>query len=364
VPAAAFGVCLVFSLNAFAQGSWLTDSFSGSPPAAEEVSVPPPPPPPPPEDAVLETASEKPAVAAEDTAVSESSESAGIVSSEPSEPAESAAAESSESSESTESAAAEISEEQAEEAEDEDNYAPSFTIPVQTIAPEPVVETVEVVEEPTEPVVVETPIVANVPAKTKKCEFAEKSGCTIKFRIGFHGAVGVSAFQGHKAVYTESFGSHAIQLGVLASVSTGLVFSAPVTESFRIAWGLQYSVYTAHGEFTLKTKDADFGKLNQAGVELHAFEMPVLANLNIGERYYMEIGPQFGANLYAKIYANEELKKPYLNLFAVGPAIGFGVKLNSAAAVGVRGYFNVLEYAENSKGRPWTVQAGVTSFCK
>ena len=245
-------------------------------------------------------------------------------------------------------AAAEISEDNAEESEDD-----AEEIVKEEPAVEPVVEEAPAVEE------------VQVNAKPEKTrEKARESNSAQKFRYGIRAALGVSAFSGHKAIYTESFGSHAISLGALASASTGLVFVAPVIKNLSVAWELQYSLYTAHGEFTLKTKDADFGNLNVAGVELHSFEMPVLANYTFGERVYAELGPQFGLNAYAKIYANDELKKPYLNRFAFGPALGAGVKLNDAAAIGVRGYFNVLEYAENTDGRPWTVQAGVTSFFK
>jgi hypothetical protein len=271
---------------------------------------------------------------------------------------EAAAAE--DASESTDSDAAEASEDQAEDSEEpEESEEPEDedVEPVQAVEPEPAAEAEIAEEEPSvEPVVEEAPAV--------KSQKARDEGGESKFRYGMRAGMGVSAFSGHKAIYTESFGSHAISLGALISASTGLVFAAPITDDFGIVWELQYSLYTAYGEFSLKTEGVDFGKMNEAGVELHSLEMPVLANYSFGGRYYAEVGPQFGANLYAKIYANSELKKPYLNRFAFGPALGVGVKLNDAAAVGVRGYFNVLEYAENSEGRPWTVQAGITSFFK
>jgi len=256
--------------------------------------------------------------------------------------------------ESLEEAVAEAAAEQAE-----DDEEPSFMREMyQPVEPEPVVEAAA-----PEPVIEETPVIAEAPSKIKKCKASQESDAK-KFRCGIRGGLGVSAFEGHKAIYTESFGSHAVVLGAFVSASTGLVFMAPVSKRLNILWETQYSLYTAHGEFTLKTKGADFGDLNQAGVELHTFEMPILLHFDIGQRYYAELGPQAGMNFYSKIYANNELKKPYLNLFAAGPALGFGVKLNDAAAVGVRGYYNMLEYAENSNGRPWTVQGSVTSFFK
>jgi len=242
----------------------------------------------------------------------------------------------------------------AQEPEEDAIPLPSFMTTAPAAEPEPVVE--------------EAPVVAAVPVKEKPVKAAKPvkaekyASDESEFRYGIRSGMGVSAFQGHKAIHTESFGAHAIVLGALVSASVGLVFDAPVTDDISVTWGLQYSLYTAHGEFSYRSPREDFGKLNIAGVELHAFEMPILLNINIGDRYYAEVGPQFGYNLYGKIYANNDLKKPYLNSFAVGPVLGGGVKLNDDLELGVRGYFSALEYAENSNGRPWSVQVSLTSF--
>ncbi|MCL2688626.1 MAG: PorT family protein [Chitinispirillia bacterium] len=345
---AVIGVCLSLGLvtnQAFAQGTWGGEGFLSVPsafaedaPAAEDVAAP---------------AAEP--VAAESAPYSESEESVAV-----------------NVSEDEESVAADLSEDEAEEAYE----AQSIPMPTFIAAPEPepVVEVAEeepAIEEAEEEVAVEEAPVKKAKAeKVKKCkapkEPKEVSEGGNVFRCGLRAGLGVSAFDGHKAIYTESFGSSAVSLGPFVSASVGLVFSAPVTELISIAWEVQYSLYTAHGEFSIKRDGRDFGEMHQAGVELHTVEMPILANFNFGDRYYAELGPQVGWNFYGKIYANRELKKPYLNDFAFGPALGFGMKVNSDLAVGVRGYYNVLEYAENSNGYPWTVQGSITTFfsCK
>ena len=364
--AAAFCVCLAFGLianPAFAQ--WGYSSFGASSfaeDAAEDAVA---------EESVSADAAEEPAAVSEYAVESDAADSEPADAADINDEAPAAASEDAYVSEPAESIAAETYESPAiapQAEEPRDVFLPSFLRPAAVAAPEPVFEVIH--EEPApvyveEEPVVEAPAVAAAVRAPRKCSMAKEEFPLEKsFRYGVRAGVGVSAFAGHKAIFTPSFGSHAISLGPLFSASTGLVFAAPVTDGLCISWEILYSLYTAHGEFTLETKGADFGKLNQAGVELHSLEMPILANLNIGGNYYVEIGPQFGVNLYSRIYANNDLKKPYLNNIAFCSAVGFGVKLNPALAVGIRGTFNFIEYAENSNGRPWSVQAGVTSYFK
>jgi len=259
------------------------------------------------------------------------------------------------------------SSDEAEEDEADDEDVPSWQR-FQTATPEPVVEEKPAVEEE---VVAEAPAAPEKPAKVKK----EKQPKPAKYddgdgffaileqvRFGVRAGLGMSAFQGHKAIYIPEFGPHAISLGALVNTSAGFVVAAPINELLSVTMDLQYSLYTAHGEYSIKTKGDDLGKLNQAGVELHSFEVPVLVNFNFQYRYYAEVGPQFGGNIYSKIYANNDLKKPYLNRFAFGPVVGGGFQINDDLRVGVRGYFGVIDYADGIGGKPWMVQAGVTSF--
>jgi len=50
-----------------------------------------------------------------------------------------------------------------------------------------------------------------------------------------------------------------------------------------------------------------------------------------------------------------------VNPFAFGVALGAGTNV-SGLQLGIRGYFGILEYAENSDGYPWNVQASLTKF--
>jgi len=255
---------------------------------------------------------------------------------------------------------AESAEEPATVAAEEPAPAPAVSQPVEE-APAPAPEPPTVVAAPP------APAPAPPPSPRKVRESRDSNGGKT---FGLRGAVGVSAFSGHKAIYTESFKGYAIQLGASASASAGLACAFDVSPLISIAAELQYSLYTAYGEFVVKTNGSDFGELNLAGVELHTVELPVLARFNFGDfalgdvdntRLYAEAGVQFGGNMRARITANSDSKRPYLNALAVGPALGLGVNVNDVL-FGVRGYFNVIEYAENSNGLPWTVQAGVTAF--
>jgi hypothetical protein len=183
------------------------------------------------------------------------------------------------------------------------------------------------------------------------------------FSIGVRGAFGASSFAGHKALWTPAYGNLAVELGAGLSGSVGLSIARDFSDLISVSADVIYTIYTARGGFSLKAGGADFGIMNEAGVELHSIEVPVLARFNnlLGP-LYAEVGPQFGVNVYGKIYANSELKKPYLNAFAVGPAVGLGLGIPGKAAIGVRGCYNFIEYAENSGGRPWAVQVGITKY--
>jgi hypothetical protein len=199
-------------------------------------------------------------------------------------------------------------------------------------------------------------------------------------RMGARAGLGISAFAGHKAITTsdsvpkalafpqDGRGTKlAISLG--ASVSTSVGFAAELDLAdfvdigipFAVAAEFQYTIYTAYGSFILKTdSDVDFPPLYEAGLELHTLELPILARVRY-DIFYAEAGPQFGANISAKAHANAELKRPLVNGFSFGPALGLGAEFNGVL-LGLRGYINVLEYAKNSNGRPWALQVGVTGY--
>jgi len=180
-----------------------------------------------------------------------------------------------------------------------------------------------------------------------------------EFHLGIRSGLGASALRGHKALQSLSFGPNAIRLYPAFSASAGLAFAVEVNRFFSIAPELQYTLYQAKGELTLKTGD-DFDDLRRAGVSLHSLELPFLARFNIGSAY-IEAGPQVGANIYAVLYKNNEFKKPKINVLAFGPSFGSGVNIKGVL-FGLRGHFGLLEYAKKTNGYPWTVQASMGKF--
>ncbi|MDR0307967.1 MAG: outer membrane beta-barrel protein [Chitinispirillales bacterium] len=190
-----------------------------------------------------------------------------------------------------------------------------------------------------------------------------KDGKSYQHHIGFRFGAGVSALRGHKALKSDDFvsGNYAIILKPNCAAGLGLVYGFDLNERFTLGAEVSYSYYSAHGEYSVRKEGVDFGDLNVAGVSLHALEFPVLIRANVGN-YYSELGPLFGYNFYTRMYKNSDLKKPYLNRFAVGITVGTGIKINNCALLGVRANFGFLEYAEEAAGVPWSVQASVTKF--
>ena len=180
-----------------------------------------------------------------------------------------------------------------------------------------------------------------------------------EFHLGIRSGLGTGALRGHKALLSVSFGPNAIRLYPAFSASAGLAFAVDVNRFFSIAPELQYTLYQAKGELTLRTGDY-FDDLHRAGVSLHSLELPLLARFNIGSAY-IEAGPQVGANIYTVLYKDSEFKKPKINTFAFGPSLGGGVNVKGAL-FGLRGHFGLLEYAKKTNGYPWTVQASVGKF--
>lgn len=177
--------------------------------------------------------------------------------------------------------------------------------------------------------------------------------------FGIRYGIGIGGLRNHMALQSLAFGPNAIRLYPSISVSAGLAFDFEVNSIFSIAPELQYTLYKAYGFLTLET-GMDLDELHEAGAVLHSLELPILARFNFGS-FYAEAGPQFGANIHAKIYTNREQKRPDINTFAFGPSAGFGVNRNGLL-LGFRGHFGLLEYAKKMNGYPWAVQASAGCF--
>jgi len=194
------------------------------------------------------------------------------------------------------------------------------------------------------------------------------------FNFGVRTAVGASNLRSHIPVPVHVRASsvldveYFVRMEPALSAGIGLAFVYNFNDLIGVAPELQYTLYRANGEF-MRTdgKGKPLARLNEAGVELHALEMPILARFSFGEAFglgswYAEVGPQVGFNLDAKAYGNEETYKPAdMNLFAFGPSLGAGINLKGLL-LGFRGYLGILEYAENTKGYPWTVQVSLTKL--
>jgi hypothetical protein len=186
--------------------------------------------------------------------------------------------------------------------------------------------------------------------------------------LGARAAAGISALRHHVAIPLPD-GSHAIRINPAFSVGAGIAYAYDINSLVSVAPEFQYTLYRANGRF-VKNTGGTFAEMNEAGVAMHSLELPILARFRFGNlgfgNFYAEAGPQIGANLDANIYANSELKSQFekpedMNIFAFGPAIGGGVNI-SGVLIGVRCYFGILEYAENTNGYPWAAQVSLTKF--
>jgi hypothetical protein len=195
------------------------------------------------------------------------------------------------------------------------------------------------------------------PAPPQVSDVEEPS--SLQFHLGVRSGLGVSALRKHKTLQLSPT-PYSIRLEPAFSLSAGIAFAFEINSLFTLAPELQYTWYRANGEFVQKN-DQDYPDLNEAGASLHSFELPILARFSFSS-VYIELGPQVGYNYYAKIYKNNELKKPEINVFAFGPSIGGGVKITDGLLLGVRGYFGIFEYAQDTNGYPWAAQVSITHF--
>lgn len=178
--------------------------------------------------------------------------------------------------------------------------------------------------------------------------------------LGARVAAGASAFRSHIALpIPPERGFYAITMRPAFSAGAGVAFAYDINSLLSIAPELQYTLYRANGRFANK-KGKTFEELNEAGVRMHSVELPILCRFSFGS-FYAEVGPQVGANLDAITYVNSELQKPDVNIFAFGPSLGGGIKIDSFL-IGLRGYLGILEYAEDTNGYPWVAQVSLTKF--
>jgi len=180
-------------------------------------------------------------------------------------------------------------------------------------------------------------------------------------RVGF----GISGFNGHKVLtFNDVSTQYGIDMSMSAAYSIGFASSIKINKLISIAPELQLSYYSASGETTVNTNSREFERMIEASVYMYSIELPVMARFNVDallNGLFLEIGPQFGYNIYSKIYKNNVPYKPDVNAFAFGPSIGGGKNVNGILA-GIRCYYGIIEYAKNSDGYPWTVQASLTKF--
>jgi hypothetical protein len=217
---------------------------------------------------------------------------------------------------------------------------PAPIIPV----PEPVQAVAEVA-----PAVVETPVV-------------QKAPMNIKLHYGARLGAGFSGFRNHERLTVKTSGStQALKPSPSLSFGLGFVVGVELNDLITVSPELQYTMYRTSYEFSTQT-GGHHSNHYEAGIRMHALELPILCRFNIMNNFYAEVGPQVGLNIRSISYVNGDLYEPENpNYFAFGPAIGGGLKIGDML-LGVRGYLGILEYAEKTEGYPWTVQLSATKF--
>jgi len=232
-----------------------------------------------------------------------------------------------------------------------------------------IAEVVPVDTTPTPPKVEPPPAPVVLPAPAP----IAKEPLVLKYHFGARVGFGLSALRGHVALTSPAFNGYSIKQGQALSLGAGIAFGVEINDLLTVAPELQYTWYRANGEYSLKNGSLPY--VNGAGVNLHSFELPVLARFSFSKglmglnAIYAEVGPQFGYNFSANIYKdyvttykNGDIQNVETNRFAFGPTLGFGANLDGNIFLGLRGHLGVLEYANNTNGYPWTLQISVTKF--
>jgi hypothetical protein len=216
---------------------------------------------------------------------------------------------------------------------------------------------------PAVPAVPAAPVAPAVPAPL----VVASEPLSIKYHLGSRLGLGISALRGHVALRVVTLENNnqvivPVELRSAFSLGFGVAFGIEINDLLTVAPELQYTLYRANGATHLKTGGVPYQE--EAGIRLHAFELPILARFNFSSplgALYAEVGPQIGYNAEATSYKNDDNRKVQVNSFAFGPSLGFGTKIDGIL-LGIRGHLGVLEYAENTKGYPWVVQISVTKF--
>jgi hypothetical protein len=180
--------------------------------------------------------------------------------------------------------------------------------------------------------------------------------------LGARIGLGISALRGHVAFGVASLENNnllvPVELKPAFSLGLGVAFAIEINSLLTVAPELQYTLYRANGATNLENGGIPYQE--EAGIRLHSFELPILARFSLGA-LYVEVGPQIGYNSESISYKNDESRKLKVNAFAFGPSLGFGIN-KSGILLGIRSHFGLLEYAEKTKGYPWTVQISATKF--
>jgi hypothetical protein len=226
-----------------------------------------------------------------------------------------------------------------------------------------------------------TPPPAKSAAPVAPAQVREPRGASegLWFSFGWRWGLGLSSFSGHRPVPVNNpdinvplkpalSGSVAVALA-----ATSLIHVEAISTDLSVTLDAQITGYSAYGS----SKSVDQKAMNATGqtkvqyndaiAGLVALEFPLLARLdNIAGRaagpLYIECGPQFGWNGYARhAVRGEGVFSSRRNGFAFGPAVGAGLNFGDAL-LGVRAYYDALQYSDYVGGRPWTVQAGLTKY--
>ena len=234
----------------------------------------------------------------------------------------------------------------------------AIVVPKDDPEPEPQVAEPEpepAVEPEPEPEIAESNRIAE-----ESMETALKLNTPVTYNYFARAGVGISDFRNHKVLRVDDF-RYGLKFSPALSVSLGFGTKAyEFSETVAIMPELQWSLYRANEEMVVKPGGGELASVYEVGVYMHAIELPVLMHFNFGSAY-AELGPQFGANLYAKINKNADYYRPDLKCFAFGIAAGGGVNVDKLM-LGARLYMGVTEYSKDVKGAPWSFQLSLSQF--
>ncbi len=212
---------------------------------------------------------------------------------------------------------------------------------------------------------------AEKPAKTPaKMTSKSSDENPTAIRYGFRAAAGIGGFNFHKED-DLGFGISA-SAGFVAVIPPLPMFSGiPVVRSIGIVPGIQYGMQLASMDKT--NSDPNLGdETHTMDVSLQSVTVPVLFRYKnkLINPLYVEAGPQFGfilsSNTESEFKSDLSPLDNYktdgdtedLNRFQVGAALGIGYSISKHMTADLRYSFSALSYADNTNGRPYTLQLG------